>query len=72
MNRCKKWLTGEQVIYGKVARTIREHLEVICNYFINRNTSVVMEGINNKAKLILRQAYGLQDFEMLRARLLSR
>ena len=31
----------------------------------------VMEGINNKAKLILRQSYGLKDFQMLRARLLA-
>ena len=70
-NRLKKWLISAQVIYGKVAQTIREHLEGICNYFISRTTSGVMEGINNKAKLILRQGYGFQDFEHFRARLLG-
>lgn len=51
-NRFKKWLRLAQVIYGKAAKTIRKHLEGICNYFISRTTSGVMEGINNKAKLI--------------------
>jgi transposase len=43
----------------------------ICNYFMSRTTSGVMEGINNKAKLILRQGYGFSDFEHFRARLLG-
>jgi transposase len=30
-----------------------------------------MAGINNKAKLIIRQSYGLKNFESLRARLLA-
>lgn len=71
MNRFKKWLTGAVSLYGRVARTIREHLDGISNYFISRTTSGVMSGINNKAKLILRQSYGLKDFQMLRARLLA-
>ena len=70
-NRFKKWLVLAQVVYAKVAETIRNHLEGICNYFISRTTSGVMEGINNKAKLILRQGYGFTDFEHFRARLLG-
>lgn len=70
-NRFKKWLRLAQVIYGKAAKTIRKHLEGICNYFISRTTSGVMEGINNKAKLILRQGYGFSDFEHFSARLLG-
>ncbi|HBE35391.1 MAG TPA: ISL3 family transposase [Cyanobacteria bacterium UBA11368] len=68
--RMKKWLATAIVLYGKVARTIRSHLEGICNYFISRTTSGVMEGINNKAKLIMRQGYGFTNFESFRARLL--
>jgi transposase len=52
LNQMKKWLAQAQVFYGKVVQTIREHLQGICNYFINRTTSGVMEGINNKAKLM--------------------
>lgn len=43
----------------------------LCNYFINRTTSGVMEGINNRIKLIKRQAYGFVNFENFRARLLA-
>jgi len=44
--------------YPEVSQTIRQHLEGICHYFMNRTTSGVMEGINNKIKLIKRQGYG--------------
>ena len=70
-SRINKWLAKAIVFYGKVARTIRTHLEGICNYFISRTTSGVMEGINNKAKLIMRQGYGFTNFESFRARLLG-
>jgi transposase len=38
---------------------------------MSRTTSGVMGGINNKAKLILRQGYGFSVFEHFRARLLG-
>ncbi|MBD2484408.1 transposase, partial [Planktothrix sp. FACHB-1365] len=40
-------------------------------YFINRTTSGVMEGLNNRIKLILRQSYGFKNFEMMREKLLA-
>jgi transposase len=60
-----------EVFYGKTAQTIREHLSGICNYFISGTTSGVMEGINNKIKLIMRLGYGLTNFNNLRSRLLG-
>lgn len=71
ISRMKKWLATAIVFYGKVTRTIHSHLEGICNYFISHTTSGVMEGINNKAKLIMRQGYGFTNFESFRARLLG-
>jgi len=71
LNRMKKWLAQAQVFYPKAVQTIRDHLEGICNYFISRTTSGVMEGINNKAKLIMRQGYGFTDFDNFRDRLLA-
>lgn len=71
LSRMKKWLRQAQVFYGKTAKTIRKHLSGICNYFINGTTSGVMEGINNKAKLIMRQGYGFTNFDNFRARLLA-
>lgn len=69
--RMSKWLVHAQVFYPKVARTIRSHLPEICNYFISRTTSGVMEGINNKIKLIMRLGYGMTNFDNLRSRLLA-
>ncbi len=71
LSRMKKWLAQAQIFYPKAVETIRDHLEGICNYFISRTTSGVMEGINNKAKLIMRQGYGFTDFNNFRARLLA-
>jgi len=54
---------------SEVSQTIRQHLEGICHYFMNRTTSGVMEGINNKIKLIKRQGYGfvtLKTFDYTR------
>lgn len=67
----KKWMTKAASLYGDSIQTIKNHLDGICNYFINRTTSGVMEGINNKIKVIKRQAYGFTNFDNLRARLLA-
>lgn len=69
--KLEKWLRYAQFFYQLASQTIREHLEGICNYFINRTTSGVMEGINNKIKLIKRQAYGFTNFDNFRSRLLA-
>lgn len=52
------WLKKARSVYCDVLTTIRNHLDGICNYFLNRTTSGVMEGMNNRIKLIKRQAYG--------------
>ena len=60
-----------EIFYGEICTTIRQHLEGICNYFIHRTTNAVMEGLNNRSRVILRQTYGLENFEHLRSRLLG-
>jgi hypothetical protein len=71
LRRIKKWLAQAKILYGKVTETIRTHLQGICNYFISHITSGARSGINNKAKLIIRQGYGFSNFEHLRLRLLA-
>lgn len=66
-----QWLRKAQTVYCDVLTTIRNHLDGICNYFLSRTTSGVMEAINNKLKLIKRQAYGFVNFDNFRARLLA-
>ncbi len=66
-----KWLKKADSVYSSVLTTIRNHLDGICNYFLSRTTSGVMEGINNRLKLIKRQAYGFVNFDNFRTRLLA-
>jgi transposase len=71
LRRMKKWLIYARIIWERTAQTLESHLQEICHYFINRTTSGVGEGINNKIKLIIRQSYGFKTFEFLREKLLA-
>jgi transposase len=66
-----EWLNKARAVYSEVITTIRNHLDGISNYFRNRTTSGAMEGINNRIKLIKRQAYGFVNFDNFRERLLA-
>jgi len=57
----KDWLNHAQIFFKESTLTIVNHWEGICNYFVNRTTSGVMEGINNRIKLIMRQGYGFSN-----------
>jgi len=67
----KDWLNYAQIFFQKSASTIVNHFEGICNYFLNRTTSGVMKGINNRIKLIMRQGYGFSNFDNFRERVLA-
>ncbi len=66
-----KWLTMARILFPDAAQTIESHLKGICNYFISRASSGVMEGINTRIELIMRQGYGFYKFENFRNRLLA-
>jgi hypothetical protein len=53
-----------------VAATIHRWQPWIVNFFRDRVTNGVTEGINTKIKLLKRLAYGLPDFAHIRARIL--
>jgi transposase len=71
IRKLRKWLTSARMIFPKTAETIEHHLSDICHYFISRTTSGVMEGLNNRIKLILRQSYGFKKFDKMREKLLA-
>jgi len=50
----------------KFARTVRSHRELLLNYFRARKafSSGIVEGLNNKAKVTMRKAYGYRTFKM--------
>ena len=66
-----EWLENAKEIYSDVIGTISRHLDFICNYFLSRTTNGAMEGINNRLKLIKRQAYGFINFDNMRDRFLA-
>ncbi len=51
----------------KVARTLRNHRELLLNYFMAKKqfSSGVIEGLNNKAKVTMRRSYGFRTFRVL-------
>jgi transposase len=51
-------------------KTFEQWQEEILNYFEGRQTSGVVEGINNMARVILKRAYGLKSTDSLWTRLI--
>jgi len=51
----------------KIARSLRQHRELILNYFRAQKmlSSGVVEGLNNKAKVTMRKSYGFRTFRTL-------
>jgi len=49
--------------FVKVARTIRDHLEGVLAYIDTRLTNGLVEGLNAKARLLTRRAYGFHSAE---------
>lgn len=65
-----RWLSEAKKYFPNSQSTIIRWLDEIIAYFDNRTTSGVVEGINNKLKLIKRSAYGFRNFENYRIRCL--
>ena len=40
-------------------KTLDERIDLITNYFVDRNSSGFVEGLNNKIKVIKRRCYGI-------------
>jgi transposase len=51
-------------------RTFETWQEEILNYFNARQTSATVEGLNNKARVILKRSYGLKGADSLWTRLI--
>jgi transposase len=61
---CTQTLRSRIEPMKKFARTVRSHRELLLNYFRARKqfSSGVIEGLNNKAKVSMRKAYGFRTF----------
>jgi transposase len=51
----------------KIARSLRSHRDLLLNWFRAKGTisSGSVEGLNNKAKLTTRRAYGFRTYEAI-------
>ncbi|MHB1592424.1 MAG: transposase [Sulfuricella sp.] len=51
----------------KFVRTVRNHRELLLNYFRARKafSSGIVEGLNNKAKVTMRKAYGFRTLKVM-------
>jgi len=51
----------------KIARSVRQHRELILNYFRAQKliSGGVVEDLNNKAKVTLRKSYGFRTYRVL-------
>ena len=63
---CKQVMRSRIEPMKKVAKTLLAHRELILNYFRAKKqfSSGVVEGLNNKAKLTMRKAYGFRTFRV--------
>ena len=58
-----EWLAKSSSVFTKSCQTIRNWFGEIISYFERRTTNGVVEGINNKLKLIKRRGYGFRNFQ---------
>ena len=64
------WLKKAEKYYRKSVKTIKRWFGEIVGYFENRTTSGIVEGINNKLKLIKRSGFGFRNFNNFETRAL--
>lgn len=71
--RLEKWIAKVESkainCFDTFIKTLRNHLDMIANYFHKRANSGFVEGLNNKLKTITRRSYGLKRVDSLFRRL---
>ncbi len=51
--------------FNRFIKTLTTHLEIISNYFLSRQTSGFVEGLNSKIKVLKRRGYGFTNRKRL-------
>lgn len=70
LDKIGKWMKSAQRYFPKSYQTIRRWMGEILAYFDNRTSQGIVEGINQKIKLIKRRAYGMTNFDNFKGRVL--
>ena len=56
------WLKKAEPYYKKIVETIKRWFGEIVGYFEQRTTNGIVEGINNKLKVLKRCGFGFRNF----------
>jgi transposase len=64
------WLNKAQLYYRNSVATIRRWFAEVVGYFEKRTTNGIVEGINNKLKLLKRCGLGFRNFNNFKIRAL--
>jgi transposase len=63
--KIKGWMTrvanSQLTCFNSFLKTLKNNMEEITNYFIDRQTSGFVEGLNNKLKVLKRRCYGIMN-----------
>lgn len=67
--KIKGWMTrvanSQLTCFHSFLKTLKNNMEEITNYFIDRQTSGFVEGLNNKLKVLKRRCYGIMNKQHL-------
>ena len=65
IRRLKKWIAkvekSEIEFFNTFISTLKKRMSEIANYFVSRESSGFVEGLNNRIKVLKRRAYGIVD-----------
>ena len=65
IRRLKNWITKVQQsgikLFDTFIGTLEKRMKEIANYFVSRENSGFVEGLNNRLKVLKRRAYGIVD-----------
>ncbi len=62
------WLEKAAPFFQKTVKTIKNWFGEVVGYFERKTTQGVVEGINNKLKLIKRSGFGFRNFDNFQKR----
>lgn len=60
---CKDVQTSQLACFDPFLTTLQTYLDEITNYFLRRDSSGFVEGLNNKVKVLKRRCYGLRNLD---------
>jgi len=66
---CRKAIASGIKIIQEISKMLLSHKSGILNYFTFKISTGLLEGINNKIKVLKRKIYGFRDFELFKLKI---